>query len=209
MPKIILFAISLCLSSFAFAEISTPITGKLPNGLDYTILPLHQEKGRLEIRLRVRAGGVDETDTQAGVAHMVEHLTFRASDKHPQGVMNHLHDMGFVRAKNYNAVTTADSTTYMMTPPAGLGLDATLSALSQMMFFAHISEDDLNKERHIIIEEWRGGQGVASVMDEQRKSVIKADSRYVRSPVIGTYKSITTMPVSELHAFYRTWYTPQ
>ena len=102
---------------WANAEISTPITTTLDNGFGYTILPLHADKNRLELRLQVKAGGVDEWDNQHGVAHMTEHLVFRASDQHPQGVMTHLHDAGWVRAKHYNAVTTADTTTYMMTPP--------------------------------------------------------------------------------------------
>lgn len=204
----ILTVILVVLTHTAFAEISSPIIGKLDNGLNYTILPLHEDKGRIEIRLRVRAGSVDETDTQAGVAHMVEHLVFRTSDKHPDGVMTHLHDLGFVRAKHYNAVTTTDSTTYLMTPPIQVGLDGSLSALSQMMFFAHLTQADLDKERQIITEEWRGGQGVSAHMDEQRKAVVRADSRYVRSPVIGTFDSIRTMPAQELQAFYHTWYTP-
>ncbi|MDO4896782.1 MAG: pitrilysin family protein [Moraxella sp.] len=207
MKKLITLAL-LVITHTTLAEISSPVIGRLDNGLDYVILPLHNEKGRLEIRLRVDAGGIDESDTQAGVAHIVEHLVFRASDKHPNGVMNHLHDMGFVRAKNYNAITTTDNTTYMMTPPPNMGLDDSLPTLSQMMFFAHITPDDLDKERHIITEEWRGGQGVSARMDAQRKAVIRAGSRSVRSPVIGTLDSITTMPAHELQTFYQTWYAP-
>lgn len=204
----VLLVLILVVASSAFAHVVKPITGTLDNGLDYAILPLHTDKGRTEIRLLVHAGAVDETNTQAGVAHMVEHLVFRASDKHPDGVMNHLHGLGFVRAKHYNAVTTAEHTTYMMTPPAHVGLDGGLSALSQMMFFAHLTADDLGKERQIITEEWRDKQGISAHMDEQRKAVIRADSRYVRSPVIGTYQSIQSMPAHELQHFYRTWYTP-
>lgn len=207
MKKLIALALFV-ITHTAFAEISSPVIGRLDNGLDYAILPLHDNKGRLEIRLRVNAGGIDENDTQAGVAHMVEHLVFRASDKHPNGVMNHLHDIGFIRARHYNAVTTTDSTTYMMTPPPKAGLDGSLSALSQMMFFAHITQSDLDKERLIITEEWRSGQGVSARMDEQRKAVIRAGSRSVHSPVIGTLDSITTMPAHELQAFYKTWYAP-
>ena len=193
---------------WANAEISTPITTTLDNGFGYTILPLHADKNRLELRLQVKAGGVDEWDGQHGVAHMTEHLVFRASDQHPQGVMTHLHDTGWVRAKHYNAVTTADTTTYMMTPPTQVGLDGALSALSQMMFFAHLSQDDLDKERQIVLEEWRGKQGVASRMDEQRKSVVRAGSRYVRSTVIGSEHDIRTMPAEYVQRFYHTWYVP-
>lgn len=205
----LLSTLTLCLMySATFAEVSAPITGTLTNGLDYTIVPLHDEKNRVEIRLRVEAGAVDEKDNQAGVAHMVEHLVFRGSEKYPDGIMDNLHKQGWVRAKNYNAVTTPDSTTYLMTPPTKTTLDDALAILSQMMFSAKLTQTDLDKERQIILEEWRGGQGVAARMDEQRKSVIRANSRYIRSPVIGTKDSINTMPAKELQDFYQTWYAP-
>ena len=67
-------------SNFAVAEKSAPVQGQLDNGLKYTILPLHDEKGHIEIRMRVNAGSVDENDDQAGVAHMVERLVFRGTN---------------------------------------------------------------------------------------------------------------------------------
>ena len=72
-----IFCLFVC--SIVQAEVSYPVQGKLDNGLRYTILPLHEEKGHLEIRIKVYAGSVDENDDQAGVAHMVEHLVFRAT----------------------------------------------------------------------------------------------------------------------------------
>lgn len=204
--KKLIFAVFFIAQS-ALAEISTPIAGTLDNGFRYTILPLHDNKERLEIRLKVHAGGIDENDNQAGVAHMVEHLAFRASERHPDGVMNHLHKAGWVRGKHYNAITTPDSTTYMMTLPSHATLDDGLGVLSQMMFFAKMNESDLDQERHIILEEWRGNQGVSAVMDSQRKAIIRAGSRHTK-PLIGTQESISTMPAYELQHFYQTWYTP-
>ncbi|HBO37756.1 MAG TPA: insulinase family protein, partial [Pasteurellaceae bacterium] len=78
--RFIFSLIVLFVAQIAQAEISHPIQGKLDNGLRYTLLPLHNEKGHIEIRMKVYAGSVDETEQQAGVAHMVEHLVFRASD---------------------------------------------------------------------------------------------------------------------------------
>lgn len=204
--KKIIFALFF-IAQFALAEISTPITGVLDNGFRYAILPLHDDKGRLEIRLKVHAGGMDENDGQAGVAHMVEHLVFRASERYPDGVMNYLHGTGWVRGKHYNAITTPDSTTYMMTLPNHATLDDGLGVLSQMMFFAKMNESDLDQERHIILEEWRGNLGVSAVMDSQRKAVIRAGSRHT-TPLIGTQESISTMPAHELQNFYQIWYTP-
>lgn len=207
--KFILTAMALLVASTAsYAEKSEPIQGKLENGLRYTLLPLHDEKGHMEIRMKVYAGAVDETDKQSGVAHMVEHLVFRGTDAHPNGLMPYLHEQKWVRGKNYNAVTTYDNTTYMLTPPSTANLDSSLDALSQMLLHAHLTQNDLNDERKIIMEEWRQGQGVGSSMSQQRSAAIRSGSRYTRSPVIGTTDSIANMPATELQQFYHTWYTP-
>ena len=195
-------------SNMAWAEKSAPIQGQLDNGLKYTILPLHDEKGHIEIRMRVNAGSVDENDDQAGVAHMIEHLVFRGTNAHPNGLMPYLHEQKWVRGKNYNAVTTSDSTTYMMTPPNTAGLSQSFDALSQMLFGAKLSQSDLDDERKIILEEWRQGLGVGATMNEQRTASVRTNSRYARHRVIGTEQSINSMPATELQQFYQTWYAP-
>lgn len=208
MRKILL----LCLFCFSLdslsKERSQPLQGSLDNGLRYTLLPLYGEKGHIEIRLKVYAGSVDEADDQAGVAHMVEHLVFRASEQYPNGVMPYLHSQKWIRGKNYNAVTTNDHTTYMLTPPKNSDLKQSLEVLSQMVFHAKLNQSDLDNERKIILEEWRAGQGVAARMNRARTNVVRMDSRYTRHPVIGTEKSIKTMPVEQLQKFYKRWYLP-
>lgn len=207
MRKIFVLLCLFCASHVA-AEISQPIQKTLENGLRYTLLPLYSEKGHIEIRMKVYAGSVDEEDNQAGVAHMVEHLAFRASEKYPNGIMPHLHAQKWVRGKNYNAVTTNDSTTYMLTPPKGAGLTQSLDVLSQMLFFAEMRQADLDDERKVILEEWRAGLGVGNRMNRARTNVVRMDSRYTRHPVIGTEESIRTMPAEQLQAFYKRWYLP-
>lgn len=200
--------ILLAIPTFSYAEKSEPILGQLANGFKYTILPLHDEKGHIEMRLRVNTGSVDENDDQAGVAHMVEHLVFRGTEAYPNGLMPYLHNQKWVRARNYNAVTTVDSTTYMLTPPTTATLDQSFEALSQMVFHAKLTQQDLNDERKIIMEEWRQGLGVGATMNEQRTAAVRADSRYTRHRVIGTSESIQSMPATQLQQFYQRWYVP-
>lgn len=196
------------LSLLSFAEISKPMQGRLDNGMKYTILPLHKEKGRMEIRIKVDAGSVDQKDNQHGVAHMVEHMVFRATQAYPNGVMDYLHANNWVRTKNYNAVTSATTTTYMYLPPKGTNLEQTLKIASQMLLHANLTQKDLDKERKIIMEEWRSKQGVGTKMAEIRNDSMRSGSRYARSPVIGTVDAINEMPATELQDFYRIWYVP-
>lgn len=195
------------------AEIKSPLphitTGTLPNGLHYTLVPLEGQKQRVDIRLAVEAGSVDETDAQSGVAHMVEHMVFRASEAYPSGVANMLHQKGWIRAQHYNAMTNYERTQYMMSPPAGKrDLPLALAALSQMVGHASLLQSDLDDERKIILEEWRGKLGVAERMNQQRVQAIRQGSRYPDRPVIGTEASINSMPAAQLQDFYQRWYHP-
>ena len=210
----LLLAGSLLLSvSARAAEVEMPLPqikqGELANGLKYTLAPLSGQKNRVDIRLVVDVGSLDEDDNQSGVAHMVEHMVFRASDAFPQGVATNLHQRGWVRAQHYNAVTNYERTMYMMSPPGGANhLDGALQALSQMVGHARLQQSDLDDERRIILEEWRGKLGVAERMNQQRVQAIRHDSRYPQRQTIGTEAAIRNTPASTLQAFYQRWYHP-
>lgn len=183
--------------------------GKLANGLRYTLIPLQAEKGRIDVRLSVEAGSLDETDAQSGVAHMVEHMVFRASDAWPDGVASALAKQGWKRGAHYNAVTNYERTQFMMSPPNGVkGLDTTLQALVQMTAHARITQQDLDDERKVILEEWRGKLGVASRMNAQRIAALREGSRYPERATIGKVASIEHTPATVLTDFYRRWYHP-
>ncbi|MBA5206209.1 insulinase family protein [Pectobacterium aroidearum] len=194
-------------------EVKSPLPvfkeGTLANGLRYILVPLEGQKSRVDIRLIVDVGSIDEKDNESGVAHMVEHMVFRASDAFPQGVSTELHKQGWGRGQSYNAVTNYERTMYMMSPPKGnRDLGTTLQALSQMTGHAKLSQADLDDERKIILEEWRGKLGVAERMNQQRVQAIRHDSRYPSRPTIGTEQSINETPASVLQDFYQRWYHP-
>ncbi|UYA59108.1 zinc protease-like protein pqqL [Pectobacterium sp. F1-1] len=194
-------------------EVKSPLPvfkeGTLANGLRYTLVPLEGQKARVDVRLIVDVGSIDEKDNESGVAHMVEHMVFRASEAFPQGVSTELHKQGWGRGQSYNAVTNYERTMYMMSPPKGnRDLGTTLQALSQMTGHAKLLQSDLDDERKIILEEWRGKLGVAERMNQQRVQAIRHDSRYPSRPTIGTEKSINDTPASVLQDFYQRWYHP-
>lgn len=183
--------------------------GVLANGLQYTLAPIKSDAGRIDVRLSVEAGSLDETNDQSGVAHMVEHMVFRASDTWPEGVSTALAQQGWSRGANYNAVTNYERTQFMMSPPDGVkGLGLALQALAQMTAHARITQPDLDDERKVILEEWRGKLGVAARMNQQRIAALREGSRYPDRPTIGQVASIEHTPATTLQAFYQRWYHP-
>lgn len=184
--------------------------GTLENGLKYTLVPLSGQQKRIDIRLLVNAGSLNENPQQLGVAHMLEHMVFHRSEAFPSGVAQTLHQQGWVRGKNYNAVTNHERTMYMFSPPKGsLQTEESLKVLSQMVGHTTFTAQDLEKERPIILEEWRGKLGVAERMNQQRMQALRAGSLYPERPVIGTEDSIRTTNVETIHQFHKTWYQPQ
>lgn len=202
----------LCLlfAPLAYAEKSLPqpVSGQLENGLRYVILPLTEQPDRINIIMRVYAGAIDETENQLGGAHIVEHMAFRASEKHPEGVMPYLHAQGWLRGKNYNAFTNHDHTTYLYFPPKTFGLEKTFDVMREMLFHAKVSQSDLNDERKIVLEEWRTRDSARRRLWQQQINSARVGSRYVDHPVIGTEQSINEMSATALQDYYKRWYVP-
>jgi zinc protease len=185
------------------------VQGELDNGLRYRLVPTGEQPGRLDIRLRVDAGSVDETDDEVGVAHLLEHLAFYNRDDKGRTVRQRLQQAGWQQGRHFNALTNPERTLYMLSPPAGAAQTRlALQTLAQLALLRNFSEADVDEERPIVIEEWRGGLGVAQRMNEQRRDSQRVGSRYVGHPPIGSRAAIEQATAAQLKAFHARLYAP-
>lgn len=185
------------------------IQGKLANGLAYRLVRETAQPGRLDLRLTVKAGSVDEAEDQVGVAHMVEHLAFHSRAGHHQNLRQRMTDLGWVQGRHFNAVTNYERTQYLIGPPAGVRqAPQALQALADLAFARDYNAQDLERERPIVIEEWRGGLGVAQRMNEQRTASQRVGSRYPGHRTIGNEAAIRSASLQNLQAFQNRWYLP-
>jgi len=185
------------------------IQGKLANGLAYRLVRETAQPGRLDLRLTVKAGSVDEADDQVGVAHMVEHLAFHSRAGRQQNLRQRMTDLGWVQGRHFNAVTNYERTQYLIGPPAGVRqAPQALQALADLAFARDYNAQDLERERPIVIEEWRGGLGVAQRMNEQRTASQRVGSRYPGHRTIGNEAAIRSASLQHLQAFQNRWYLP-
>jgi len=183
--------------------------GELPNGLRYNLIRTDEQKGRLDMRLTVHAGSVDEADDQVGVAHMLEHLAFYSHGGEPLDVRQRLQKTGWQQGRHFNAVTSYDRTQYLLSPPDGVKSAAlALQTLANMAFAADFTAEDLTRERPIVIEEWRGGLGVAQRMNAKRTAAQRTGSRYPAHRTIGNRQAIEEAQLGALQAFQQRWYLP-
>ena len=185
------------------------VRGQLANGLEYRLVRDSTQAGRLDLRLTVRAGSVDEDDDQVGVAHMLEHLTFRSRAGQTDDLRAQMNALGWVQGRNFNAMTSFDRTQYVLSPMAGsTQAPAALEKLAQLVFASDYNAADLERERPIVIEEWRGGLGVAQRMNDQRAASQRVGSRYPQHRTIGNETAIREASLSALQRFQQRWYVP-
>ncbi|MCC7044240.1 MAG: insulinase family protein [Acidobacteria bacterium] len=185
--------------------------GTLGNGLRYYVRRNARPVGRAELRLVVNAGSVLEDDDQRGLAHFVEHMAFNGTENFPrQEMVTFLESIGMRFGPSVNAFTSFDETVYMLQVPTGNAevLDRALLILEDWAHNVAFDPAEIDKERGVVIEEWRGRRGAAARLQDRQIPVLLAGSRYVERLPIGTTAVLETFAHDRLVQFYRDWYRP-
>ena len=92
--------------------------GTLPNGLTYYIRKNTRPEKRVQLQLAVKAGSVDETEQQQGLAHFLEHMAFNGSKNFKPGeLIKTLESSGARMGPHVNAYTSFDETVYQFQVP--------------------------------------------------------------------------------------------
>ena len=183
--------------------------GRLENGLRYYIRRNPRPAKRAELRLVINAGSVLEDDDQLGLAHVVEHMAFNGT-KHFAGqeITAFMESIGMQFGPSLNAFTTFDDTTFVLTVPTDRAeiLEKAFLILEDWAHNLTFDGREIDKERGVIIEEWRQGRGAAARLQDKLFPIVLEGSRYaVRSP-IGTTASLESFSHERLKQFYRDWY---
>ena len=109
-----------------------------------------------------------------------------------------------------NAYTSFDETVYMLELPSDKP-DIVTKGLTAMADFAGgltLDPAEIDKERGVVIEEWRGGLGAGSRIRDKQFPVLFYRSRYAERLPIGKPEVLRNAPAARLRAFYDTWYRP-
>ena len=204
----------LCLATIglaqqAYAQSEVLRTGKLPNGLTYYIYNDGSTPGEAQFYLYQNVGAVNEADNQTGLAHALEHLAFNATDNFPGGVMAFLKANGLT---DFEAFTGVDDTRYAVhnVPTANAQLMGKMYLL--LKDWCHgikIQPADVEKERGIIMEEWRRREGIDRRITDSTARVMYNYSKYAYRNVIGNEARLRSFTPKDVRAFYDTWYRPQ
>lgn len=185
--------------------------GRLSNGLTYYIRHNPLPEKRVELRLVVNAGSVLEDDDQLGLAHFMEHMNFNGTKHFPKNeLVNYLQSIGVQFGADLNAYTGFDETVYILPVPTdkpGL-VEKGLQILEDWAHYALLDSTEIEKERGVVIEEWRLSRGADERMMKQSLPVQYRGSRYADRLPIGTKFSLDNFSHDALKRFYKDWYRP-
>ncbi|MCX6279897.1 MAG: insulinase family protein [Bacteroidetes bacterium] len=199
-------------------DLTTPLAidpnvkiGKLDNGLVYYIRQNKKPEKRIEMRLIVNAGSILENDDQQGLAHFMEHMNFNGTRTFPKNeLIDFLQKTGVKFGADINAYTGFDETVYMLQLPTD---DTSLvekgyRVLEDWSHYALLDGKEIDKERGIIVEEWRLGLGAQDRMMKKFFPIIFKGSKYSNRLPIGKVEVIENFKHETLRDFYRDWYRP-
>jgi zinc protease len=187
----------------AVALVGRPTVSRLPNGLGVVVQPL-PEQTRVAVVVSYRVGSRDDPRGQSGLAHAIEHMTFRGS--------RHLNAYGaqaLVDADGgrINAFTGPDTTDYIETIPSG-ALPQALWIESERMAFTveQFSDAALSQERTLIEHEY-GLTGTARTSLEPllRNVMLGEGHPYARALA----RSLGAFKVADAKSFFQNFYRPE
>lgn len=172
----------------------------LPDGM--TFLHVHTPgSGRVSLRFAIRAGGFDDPEDHAGLAHLLEHLVFHGTYESPEG---ELFDEARARGAYINAMTGPEWTIYVLDGHADTFLPLAHLYLRTVTGPA-LRFSKLERENAVVLaeQELRNAHSILWATDQL---VFPSENR--GRNVIGTEASRATITVDDLEAFYLRHYVP-
>src|SRR5687767_4573370 len=150
-------------------------TGTLPNGLTYCIRHNPRPADRLMLRLAVKAGSIDEADDQRGLAHVLEHMEFNGTTRFKPGeLVAYLESISAQFGPHVNAYSSLDETMCLLDVTSDRDGVVTLGIEALSDFAGGITLDpvEIDRERGVVLEEWRGRLGAGTCMQEPQLNAL-------------------------------------
>ncbi|MEM9136913.1 MAG: pitrilysin family protein [Cyanobacteria bacterium P01_F01_bin.42] len=182
---------------------SGPVQHTLDNGL--TIIAEQMPVDAVNFSLWIRAGSASERDEHNGIAHFLEHMVFKGSERLRPGDFERLVEQ---RGGTMNAVTSQDYTCFYHTV-APQDFAETVPAQIDLVLNAQIPKDEYERERQVVLEEIRRAE------DNPRHRIFSQTMETAfttlpyRRPILGPSSIIERLPNHAMVEHHRTYYQPR
>ncbi len=187
------------------------IQGTFDNGLKYYIKNNGKPADKVELRLVVNAGSIVEDEDQQGLAHFMEHMNFNGTKNFKKNeLVDYLQSIGVKFGMHLNAYTGFDKTVYILPIPSDdeEKLEKGFQIIEDWAFNALLTEDEINKEKGVVLEEYRTGLGANKRMMKHYLPKILYKSKYAERLPIGKKEIIENFKPEAIRRFHKDWYRP-
>jgi zinc protease len=175
----------------------------LPNGLKVLLFP-DASKPTVVVNITYKVGSRFENYGETGMAHLLEHLMFKGTPRHP-----HIDQEYNKRGVKFNGTTWLDRTNYYEIFQASddnlawaIGLEA------DRMVSSFISRKDLDSEMTVVRNEYESGENSPGSVLLKRMQSVAYDWHAYGRPTIGNKSDIENVDIPHLQAFYHLYYQP-
>ena len=186
--------------------------GKLDNGLTYYIRHNDYPEHVANFYIAQRVGSINEDDSQRGLAHFLEHMAFNGSEHFKgNGIIEFTRSLGVEFGSDLNAYTSIDQTVYRVCDvptKRATALDSCLLILKDWSNGLLLEPDEIDKERDVVHNEWRLGEGPSQRMLQRALPKVYPGSKYGERLPIGLMSVIDSFKPQTLRAYYHKWYRP-
>jgi zinc protease len=175
----------------------------LPNGLKVLLFP-DQSKPTVTVNITYLVGSRHEGYGETGMAHLLEHLVFKGTPKHPN-IPQELTEHG----SRPNGTTWYDRTNYFETLPAtDANLEWALDLEADRMINSYIAKKDLESEFSVVRNELENGENSPFLVTLLRTMATAYIWHGYGRSTIGSKSDVEGVPIDRLQAFYRKYYQP-
>jgi zinc protease len=176
---------------------------RLANGMRVLLFP-DPSNARITVNITYLVGSVHESAGEAGMAHLLEHMVFQGTPKHPD-ILKEIQDRG----AQVNGTTAWERTNYFETFDASdANLEWALELEADRMVNSLIAQEDLDSEMTVVRNEFEAGENNPfNVLLSRVMSTAYVWHGYGDTP-IGSRSDIENVPIERLQAFYRKHYQP-
>ena len=188
--------------------------GKLDCGLTYYIRHNDYPEHRVNFYIAQRVGSIQEEESQRGLAHFQEHMAFNGSEHfngEGKSIIDYTRSLGVAFGKDLNAYTSIAETVYNINDVPSTrqsAIDSCLLILKDWSNGLLLTDEEIDKERGVIHEEWRLRRSAQQRMLENQLENLYPGSKFGKRMPIGLMSVVDNFKYNELRDYYHKWYRP-
>jgi len=180
-------------------------TKTLDNGMEVVVIPMGNDSGVITTNIYYKVGSRNEVLGKSGMAHMLEHLSFKSTEKLKEGEF----DMIVKSRGGVNNAATGFDKTYYYIKTANKNLGLSLDLFSELMHNLKLTDEEFQKERDVVAEERR----LRTDNNPMGYLYFRVfNTHYTYHPYhwlpIGFMEDILSWKIEDIREFYQRYYQP-